>query len=52
VTNLETASRVVVRFYKQAGDGGAMDQGGQAGGEKLKLSAVDKGALIAFLKTL
>jgi hypothetical protein len=27
VTNLETPSRALVRFYKQAGDSGAMDQG-------------------------
>ena len=29
----ETPSRAVVRFLQQTGDGGAMDQGGKAGGE-------------------
>jgi hypothetical protein len=32
VTNLETPSRAVVRFYNKR-DGRAMDQGGQAGGK-------------------
>jgi hypothetical protein len=33
VTNLETDSRAVVRFYNKARQGGAMDQRRQAGGE-------------------
>ena len=33
VTNLETDSRAVGTVLQQAGDGGTVDQGGQAGGE-------------------
>jgi hypothetical protein len=33
VTNLKLPSRAVVRFYKQPGQGRAMDQGRQVGGE-------------------
>jgi hypothetical protein len=33
VTNLETDSRAVVRFYNKRGHGGTVDQGRQAGGE-------------------
>jgi len=51
VTNLGTHSRAVVRFYKQARDGRAMDQGRQAGGEddpaELPPVPVQRGALVA-----
>ena len=33
VTNLETPSRAMVRFYNKRGTGRAVDQGGQAGGK-------------------
>jgi len=33
VTNLETDSRAVVRFYNKRGTDGAVDRGGEAGGE-------------------
>jgi len=33
VTNLETDSRAVVRFYNKLGNDGTVDQGRQASGE-------------------
>ena len=51
VTNLETGSRAVVRFYNKRGHGGAMDQRRQAGGEddaaELPSVPIERGAAVA-----
>ena len=51
VTNLETDSRAVVRFYNKRGTAGAVDQGRQASGEddaaELPSVPVQRGAAVA-----